>query len=208
MPLIEIENDHKVAQVGDIVPTEMNDDDLRECMGMLCVEGADIREQLADPTRTGEDWRIRAQDALRHRVREFEACRVEAIRRGMRDLPDIDPKRESARLNRVAEWDRHMAAIAARATAKAAGVTAGQRKHEADIVLARQQTEYIRAGKTARTLAYIKAENEAFQGKAACFVAAARKVMTVEQRRAVWDRAREMFPDDPCWNENREETSR
>lgn len=144
MPLIEIESEHLVAQVGDIVPAEMDDEDLRDCMAMLCVEGADIREQIGNPVRAADEgWLFRARDALRYRVRDFEACRVEAIRRGMRDLPDINPERERARLKRSLRWENAQASLRCaelaserqrvRAAAHAASVAAGQSRRDLKI---------------------------------------------------------------------------
>lgn len=203
MGYIDIEDVGNVSQVGKVPLSEMADDEILDGMVRLIGETKMVDQHLEDhKTFPREDgWEIRARSARRHKVRQFEELRAEAILRGIPNLPDIDPVREQARLERVAKWERTQAQIEAAAQRIASeavhvrpydGVTPGQLRHDEVLweltkAKAARQTEQ-------RRLQVIKEQNEAI-----LFVAAARHSLPRDQFVGLWAKAREMFPDSTAW---------
>lgn len=208
MGYIEIENETSVDQVGAVGPSDMDDDEVLDAMVRLIGEAKEVEQQIEDHKACPreEGWEIRARTARRHMVKQFEVLRAEAILRGIPNLPDINPGREKARLDRVAKWQRQRGQYEARQAARAAkadrsigGMTEGQIRHQRE---AAEQSALKTRRLAERRAILAAAEAVKFTSKAALFLEPAREILPKDDRTAIWSRAREMFPDHPTWTEN------
>jgi hypothetical protein len=166
-------------------------------------EAADISRQLADDLAAGRvaafGWRGRANGALRYKSIIAKYLKAELRRRNpVAPKPAIDPAERIARENeRIARQDQIMAEAAARRAAHAeereARAKEGAERHRLYMEQQRERKEATKAERAASQ----EGRNQ-FQRK--LFVDAARLTLSGDQFRAIWQRARDLDPENPCWD--------
>lgn len=141
-------------------------------------------------------WLRRASYALAAKRRERHRV---AMRHNYLIRAGEAMRREVAKAAARAEAQARTAAMQAKAreaeAQKAARLAEAQK---AEVLAARARAAKqgtIERAKTQRTLIHEGRR----RSRDTLFVLAAIKALPVEQRKAIWDRAREIFPDDPCW---------
>jgi hypothetical protein len=127
-----------------------------------------------------QEWVRRAAGALAWKIKQRAA-----VGRRLGDLRPPPPP--------VAAPDPVISKIVRNVSKKVAG------KH-----LCLQLEEALRvrqAEKIAAKAQNIIASNQRDRSQAELFLLAAKNIYSTDENQKTWDRAREMFPDDPCWNQ-------
>jgi hypothetical protein len=148
-------------------------------------EAADIKRQMDEDLAAGRvagfGWRGRANGALKHKTVMAKCLRAELRRRH-----SITPKAAKTPQEVTDGMRRHEEFETARRAARLADIA--------------EQQRIITEGVQARRALKQKAHDRQDQLQNDLFVKAARAELPHDTFVAIWQRAREMHPDDPCWD--------
>lgn len=206
MGIVYDEADFDAKQVDFNVPLDtFSDDELAESLIELWADVKAIDRQIVDHKLgyavRNSAWVHRATTAKSHKMRIVDRLRMEAQRRGMAEvLPQYADQLEAQR-----QFQLQKAAEAARIQAEREN---RMLPHKMLMEQQREAADRRRAEREEKHRLTMAAEAERYRGKAGPFLAAAEKLLTKEQRAAIWKKAVEMFPDHPSFqpriSDNRE----
>ena len=193
MGIVYDEADFAVRQVDYDVPLNtFSDDELAESLIQLWADVKAIDRQVVEhklgyATRDA-GWVHRATMAKSHKMHTVDLLRMEAQRRGMAEvLPQYAEQIEAQR-----QFQAQKAAEAARIQAEREN---RMLPHKLLMEQQREAADRRRAEREEKHRITMAAETERLKGRAELFLAAANKMLSKEQRAAIWAKAVEMFPD-------------
>lgn len=178
----------------------LTDDELAERLTALRLDVSDISQQLEDDTENGfargMDWRHRAGTARRAMKREIHELEAVAREAGLtRAFPAQHEKAEEKARRRAERAQRNREEVEAAEAKKRQRAEA----HERFLVLQAEISRERAERKRSISAANIEASKRQTEAQASLFVKAARLVLTGEDFRRIWDKAKADDPTNPVW---------